>query len=159
MSARAWRMLQLCSLSRGWLWCDGLRAAVRMQPYELCLRVLGGTLQASWKHARLVAKTRQASYEALAAKPNDYRGKGVSFAINQIVHPTNSLVFMHRDPCVTAAPASRSARGRNTEFFVSVAWGKNEPLVGIAGSLFFGRGRRFTRTPDARRAQPKNARL
>ena len=30
--------------------------------------------------------------------------------------------------------------------------GKDEPLVGIAGSLFFGQGR-GTKTPDARRAQ------
>ena len=30
--------------------------------------------------------------------------------------------------------------------------GKDGPLVGIAGSLFFGRGR-GTKTPDARRAQ------
>ena len=83
-------MVQLCSLSRGWLWCEGLRAAVRMQPYELCLRVLRRYF-ARLLEARLVAKTRQASYEALAAKPNDYRGKGVSFATNRIAHPTNSL--------------------------------------------------------------------
>ena len=67
---------------------DSLRAAVRMQPYELCLRVLqkyfAGLLEAR-------KDSRQASYEALAAIPNDYRGKGVSSAVNQIVHPKNSL--------------------------------------------------------------------
>ena len=56
----------------------------------------GGTLQASWRHARLVAETRQASYEALAAT-NDYRGKGVSFAVNRIAHPTNTLGVVRRE--------------------------------------------------------------
>ena len=51
-----------------------------------------------------------------------------------------------------ASSARRAIRSRNTKFFVSVAWGKDGPLVGIAGSLFFGRGR-GTKTPDARRAQ------
>ena len=51
-----------------------------MQPYELCLRVLRRYFAGLLEARRLVAK--QASYEALAAKPNDYRGKGVSFAIN-----------------------------------------------------------------------------
>ena len=48
-----------------------------MQPYELCLRVLRRYFAGLLEARRLVA-----SYEALAAKPNDYRGKGVSFAIN-----------------------------------------------------------------------------
>ena len=34
----------------------------------------GGTLQASWR-TQTRRKARQASYEALAAKPNDYRGR------------------------------------------------------------------------------------
>ena len=46
-----------CSLSRGWLWCDGLRAAVRMQPYELCLRVLRRYFAGLWRHARLVMRS------------------------------------------------------------------------------------------------------
>ena len=52
-----------------------------------------------------------------------------------------------------ASSARRAIRSRNTKFFVSVAWGNDAPLVGIAGSLFFGRGRRVTETPDARRAR------
>ena len=51
-----------------------------------------------------------------------------------------------------ASSARRAITSRNTKFFVSVAWGKDGPHVGITGSLFFGQGR-GTKTPDARRAQ------
>ena len=57
-----------------------------------------------------------------------------------------------------ASSARRAIRSRNTKFFVSVAWGKDGPLVGIARELFFGRGggltRRLTRGAPG---MPKNS--
>ena len=82
---------------QGWLWCDGSQGLVLLQLYERCLRFLRKSFTGLLEARRLVAKTRQASYEALAAT-NDYRGKGVSFSINQIAHPTNILGVVRRDP-------------------------------------------------------------
>ena len=50
-------------------------------------------------------------------------------------------------------PTRPRREGRNLVLrFSPIGLGRNGPLVGIAGSLFFGRGR-ATKTPDARRAQ------
>ena len=77
---------------QGWLWCDGSQGLVLLQLYERCLRFLRKSFTGLLEARRLVAKTRQASYEALASKNRTtHRGKGVRFAINQIAHPTNSL--------------------------------------------------------------------
>ena len=54
---------------------------------------------------------------------------------------------------VLASSARRAIRSRNTKFFVSVAWGKDGPLVGSAVNLFLGAGRRVTQTPAARGAR------
>ena len=72
----------------------------------------GGTLQASWR-TQTRRKARQASYEALAAKPNAYRGKGISFSINQMVHPTNSLGVVRREtPCDDRTRVALGARAQ-----------------------------------------------
>ena len=120
----------------------------------------GGTLQASWRHVRLVAKTRQASYEALAAKPNDYRGKGVSFATNRIAHPTNSLGVVRRKPICDGRPRALGARAQYCVLRLRrLGPGKDGPLVGIARELFFGRGGGLTRhLTRGAPGMPKNAR-
>ena len=60
---------------QGWLWCDGSQGLVLLQLYERCLRFLRKSFTGLLEARRLVAKTRQASYEALAAERLPRQGR------------------------------------------------------------------------------------
>ena len=57
----------LVHCARCWLWCDGPQGSVRMQPYEMCLRVLRKSFTGLLEHADKSQRQGELSYRGSSA--------------------------------------------------------------------------------------------